>query len=437
MSAGKVRAGDGSNGSNGVGSRHAFNIETVEENGNHAEQGGQTRIDVASAPGEVNEGGEIYPDKEGRTIFDRHYLGTGKKVPPYVGIHKVTAVTWVELFAQQQLPAWRPVITPAQVVLTLLGMGIAMIAIGIGCTVSTMGVVEIVENYSELSPPNSQTVFTDEQKSRVLQEGGYNVSVDMRVTEDMKPPIYVYYELTNYYQNNRRYVRSVSPQQLAGVPTSLDNLKVYCEPQLYVDGAVNDSYPEDGKITPCGLQAWSFFNDTFEFSKIEDSSGSNPPSSSEQPVVIDDSQISWPTDKSFLYGNVTAENFNIYEEYRGGGTLTKPLNQEQHFMVWMRLSAKPNFWKLWGIIDEKLVKGDLVRVKIQNLYNTYDFGGRKSIVLSTNSWLGNKNYFLGALYLAVGGVFVITGALFQIAYWIKPRGFADDKHLSWNKLSPR
>ena len=83
------------------------------------------------------------------------------------------------------------------------------------------------------------------------------------------------------------------------------------------------------------------------------------------------------------------------------------------------------------------MKGDLVRVKIQNLYNTYDFGGRKSIVLSTNSWLGNKNYFLGALYLAVGGVFVITGALFQIAYWIKPRGFADDKHLSWNKLSPR
>mmetsp|Transcript_5397 Transcript_5397/g.13930 ORF Transcript_5397/g.13930 Transcript_5397/m.13930 type:complete len:92 (-) Transcript_5397:754-1029(-) len=68
-------------------------------------------------------------------------------------------------------------------------------------------------------------------------------------------------------------------------------------------------------------------------------------------------------------------------------------------------------------------------------FNRYDFNGKKSIVLSTNSWLGNKNYFLGALYLAVGGLFIIVGLLFQIAYWFKPRGFADEMHLSWNRNS--
>jgi len=32
----------------------------------------------------------------------------------------------------------------------------------------------------------------------------------------MKPPIYVYYELSNYYQNHRRYVKSRSSLQLRG-----------------------------------------------------------------------------------------------------------------------------------------------------------------------------------------------------------------------------
>lgn len=417
------------------GGKHAFNIEMNGENGNGREVGhnDQTHIEVREEDKDRAEDQEIYPDKDGKTMFDRYYDNTGKPIPPYQGIHKVTAITWLELFSQQQLPAWRPVITPAQVVLTLLGMGVAMLAIGIACTVSTMGVVQVVENYSKFSPPLSQTDFTNEQKSRYLREtGGFNVEVDMRIEKDMNPPIYVYYELTNFFQNNRRYVRSVSPQQMAGVPISMDNLKLYCEPMLYVNGENNDSYPEDGLITPCGLQAWSFFNDTFSFNKVEAEEG-NPSNASLSPIFVDDSKISWPTDTSFLYGNVTAENFNIYPDSRGGGTVDKPLNQDQHFMVWMKLAAKPEFWKLWGVIDEKLVAGDVVRVSILNQYNTYDFNGKKSIILSTNSWLGNKNYFLGILYLAIGGLFFVIGILFQIAYWVKPRGFADDRHLSWNK----
>mmetsp|Transcript_1833 Transcript_1833/g.4202 ORF Transcript_1833/g.4202 Transcript_1833/m.4202 type:complete len:448 (-) Transcript_1833:187-1530(-) len=427
---GKIHVEEITTSNGGRGGVHALNIEMAGAGEGNGEQ--ERKIDVAEG-----EEGAIYPDKDGKTLFDRHYLGTGKPVPPYVGLqNRVSAVTWVELFAMQQLPAWRPVITPAQVVLTLVGMGVAMLAIGIGCTVSTMGVVQVSENYSQLSPPQSQTVFTNDQKSRYLREnGGYNVTVDLRIEKDMEPPIYAYYELTNFFQNNRRYVRSVSPQQLAGLPTSLDNLKLLCEPMLYVGGALNDSYPEDGQISPCGLQAWSYFNDTFSFTRLEGAAAAGPEEGAATAINVDDSQISWPTDKSFLYGNVTAENFNVYPEYRGGGTVAKPLNQEQHFMVWMRLSAKPNFWKLWGVIDQKLFAGDVVRVSVLNQFNTYDFNGKKSIVLSTNSWLGNKNYFLGALYLAVGGLFIIVGLLFQIAYWFKPRGFADEMHLSWNRNS--
>jgi len=401
------------------GATHAFNIESAEGNGH---------VQVAG------EEGEIYPDKRGKTMFDRYYLNSGKAVPPYVGMaDKSPAVTWVELFAQQQLPAWRPVITPAQVVLTLVCIGVAMLAIGIGCTVSTMGVVEQKASYSDEPPPNSLTDFTDQQKSRFLQEnGGYNVTVSLPIVEDMEPPVYVYYELTKFFQNNRRYVRSVSSQQLAGIAVPLESLKTTCEPMLYVTGQPNDSYPADGLVTPCGLQAWSFFNDTFSFRKFTSQQLSANEST---PLPVDSSKISWPTDASFLYGNVTAENFNVYPQYRGGGTVTKPLNEEEHFMVWMRLAAKPSFWKLWGVVNEKLEKGDTVEVNILNQYNTYEFGGTKSIVLSTNSWLGNKNYFLGVVYIAIGGIFVVVGIVFQIAYWARPRRFGDHKHLSWNKSS--
>ena len=164
-----------SNGGNGV-KFVAFNTEM---NGSNGERNDQTSIEVQD---ELKDSEEIYPDKDGKTLFDRYYLSSGKPIPPYQGIHKVTAITWLELFSQQQLPAWRPVITPAQVVLTLIGMGVAMLAIGIACTVSTMGVVEVKQDYSQYSPPLSQTEFTNEQKSRYLRErGGFSIDLDMKI----------------------------------------------------------------------------------------------------------------------------------------------------------------------------------------------------------------------------------------------------------------
>ena len=43
-----------------------------------------------------------------------------------------------------------------------------------------------------------------------------------------------------------------------------------------------------------------------------------------------------------------------------------------------------------------------VTVAVQNRYNTYSFGGRKAVVLSTAGALGGKSSFLGRAYLAGG-----------------------------------
>ena len=53
-----------------------------------------------------------------------------------------------------------------------------------------------------------------------------------------------------------------------------------CSPQQYVNGSANGALPDDGQIDPCGLIAWSFFNDSYTASIV---SGSSTP----QPLAID------------------------------------------------------------------------------------------------------------------------------------------------------
>ena len=62
-------------------------------------------------------------------------------------------------------------------------------------------------------------------------------------------PVYMYYSLTNYYQNHRRYVKSRDDYQLRGYSYSLSS---DCAPFVYD----NSSRP----YAPCGAIANSMFN---------------------------------------------------------------------------------------------------------------------------------------------------------------------------------
>ena len=102
------------------------------------------------------------------------------------------------------------------------------------------------------------------------QTVGEECSVEFEVRSEMTHPIYVYYELENFYQNHRRYVQSLSPDQLKGNYLSVDELKD-CSPvkrnkdlgEKVVSVSGKILKPEDPAI-PCGLVAKSFFNDTFK-----------------------------------------------------------------------------------------------------------------------------------------------------------------------------
>jgi hypothetical protein len=99
----------------------------------------------------------------------------------------------------------------------------------------------------------------------------------------------------------------------------------------------------------------------------------------------------------------------------------------------MRTAALPTFRKLYGRIYVDLKKNDTITVKLSNNYNTYNFGGKKKLVLSTATWLGGKNDFLGFAYVIVGGVCFFLAFAFTLLYLIKPRKLGDHNYLSWNR----
>lgn len=89
--------------------------------------------------------------------------------------------------------------------------------------------------------------------------------------------------------------------------------------------------------------------------------------------------------------------------------------------MWMRTAALPTFRKLYGRIEVDLEANEEITVVIQNNYNTYSFGGKKKLVLSTTSWIGGKNNFLGVAYLTVGGLCLFLAMGFIFLYVFKPR----------------
>lgn len=97
---------------------------------------------------------------------------------------------------------------------------------------------------------------------------------ELIVEEDIPGPIYVYYELGNFYQNHRRYVKSRSYQQLMGEEITDNDARDQCDP-VVTNQDMGKEFAWD-KVTvldpdavaiPCGLIAKSLFNDTYLLNK--------------------------------------------------------------------------------------------------------------------------------------------------------------------------
>ncbi|KAG6620217.1 ALA-interacting subunit 3 [Carya illinoinensis] len=312
-------------------------------------------------------------------------------------------------FTQQELPACKPILTPKWVISAFLLVSVVFIPIGVASLFASRDVVEIVDRYeTDCIPVANRT-----DKVKYIQSSGNNIcNRTLTVPKRMKHPIYVYYQLDNFYQNHRRYVKSRSDAQLKSNSSAGDVSS--CKPEDMANGQ---------PIVPCGLIAWSLFNDTYNFSR------------NNQGLTVNKKGISWKSDRENKFGkDVYPTNFQK-GTLQGGAILNSsiPLSEQEDLIVWMRTAALPTFRKLYGKIEVDLQANDIIQVVLENNYNTYSFNGKKKLVLSTTSWLGGKNDFLGIAYLTVGGLCFVLALTFTVVYLVKPRRLGDPSYLSWNR----
>jgi hypothetical protein len=210
-----------------------------------------------------------------------------------------------------------------------------------------------------------------------------------------------------------------------------------CEPEGHAAGGA--------PIVPCGLAAWSLFNDTFTV-KVNG-----------ETIEVNKKDIAWKSDKKHKFGNdIYPSNFQK-GRLIGGAKLNESipvrgfclflvtifilvtiprmisillilysyhdfqLSEQEDLIVWMRTAAFPTFRKLYGRIEKEIMAEDNITVVIQNNYNTYSFGGSKAVVLSTASWIGGRNNFIGFAYLTIGGLCLFLALGFTVLYMVKAR----------------
>uniref|UniRef100_A0A8C7BHR8 Cell cycle control protein n=1 Tax=Neovison vison TaxID=452646 RepID=A0A8C7BHR8_NEOVI len=256
---------------------------------------------------------------------------------------------------QQQLPAYRLQLTATGVLSGFFATGVFCLGVGIILILSAKSIKEIEGN------------------------------------------VYMYYKLYGFYQNLYRYILSRSNSQLMGT-----DLKV--------------SKSHDGTpIAPCGAIANSIFNDTIILSY-------NLNSSIPIEVPMLRSGITWWTDKYVKFQNPRSKNLSI----AFAGTTKPPswakpvyeLDKEDpenngflndDFIVWMRAAAFPTFKKLYRRLNriqyftEGLPAGNY-SFNITYNFPVTRFRGEKSVVLSTLTWSGGSNLFLGLAYTVTGAV---------------------------------
>lgn len=208
--------------------------------------------------------------------------------------------------------------------------------------------------------------------------------IQFDVPADLPAVVLLYYKLTNFYQNHRRYVKSLDSDQLKGKFVSTKKLNSGdCKPLAVAS---------DGRaIYPCGLVANSFFNGESEHTL---------PSSPTSPHVLPDtysalvakdgtsnytfsqSGIAWPgeakkyTSKPDYPLDQIVPPPNWAKKFPNGYSNSTPppdLRANEHFQNWMRTSGLPTFTKLWGRNDgDSLKKGTYLITVDLSMCISYD-----------------------------------------------------------------
>ncbi|XP_028858384.1 cell cycle control protein 50A-like [Denticeps clupeoides] len=320
-------------------------------------------------------------------------------------------------FKQQRLPAWQPILTAGTVLPAFFAIGLIFIPIGIGLYVTSNNIKEFEIDYT--GTDTSSPCFSCYQNFSWNSTLPCKCSLPFSLDQPFESNVFMYYGLSNFYQNHRRYVKSRDDSHLNGNLYSLTHPSKECEPYAH-----RDNVP----VAPCGAIANSMFNDTMELFFVH-------PNETRSQIPLKRKGIAWWTDKHVKFRNPGGNGDNLTAAFQG---TTYPVNWHkpvyeldadpenngfinEDFIVWMRTAALPTFRKLYRIIEKKssmtptLPSGNYT-LEVTYNYPVHSFDGRKRMILSTISWMGGKNPFLGIAYITVGSVCFFLGVVLLLIH---------------------
>lgn len=347
---------------------------------------------------------------------------------------------------------------------TFAVIGIIFVPVGVTLKEQSDRVVEYKCQYDGAGSGNSSSCTISPSchmtSAMLLELNGADpdvCTIDVAVGDDMDGDVFVYYELHNFYQNHRRYVKSRKDLQLLGEMFYSKSELQDCDPL---------TMKNDQILSPCGLIANSLFNDVIELTNTD--------------VTMREDDIAWESDrdekfkqpKDFIrqladsasnqptacqtqlqdavpateLGNVNFATFDgqdycywypreddvqyLYETFP---EVINPVEgvENEHFIVWMRTAGLPQFRKLYGRIEQDIAKGTVLRFEVLPRFIVDEFDGKKFLVVSTTSWFGGKNPFLGIAYIVVGTLCLVLAIVFAVKHKIAPRKLGDTRYLVW------
>lgn len=304
----------------------------------------------------------------------------------------------------KQIKAYDPKVTSGQITIFCFVLAIFCFSFGSHVYYESQKLTEIIIDYTNCrNSLDNNSLACEDQLANSLP---CQCIIEFQVENDIKPNVFVYYQIANFYQNHRLYMQSVDRKQLLGYDSA--DCKNY------------HNWDETAKkpIAPCGKIANSMFNDSFAITNL----------SFNQTVPLLKTGLTFQMDKLYNYHNPepTSDLKEAFKKYSKPQNWPKPpyeLDEKdihnngyrnEQFIVWMRNAAIPLFRKLYARINHNhsnytngLPKGHYNLTILYN-YPTKSLNGKKSFVIANTSIYGGKNdpfiiviFVTGLLYLMI------------------------------------
>uniref|UniRef100_A0A1I8IK04 Cell cycle control protein 50A n=1 Tax=Macrostomum lignano TaxID=282301 RepID=A0A1I8IK04_9PLAT len=314
-------------------------------------------------------------------------------------------------FHQQKLPAWQPLLTARR-----RGFRTHRAVL----FTASQSVKEAEFNYTNCRDASGISCLEQANKPDYYRwlRPPCVCNMSIHLPDNLTGQVFAYYALTNFYQNHRRYVKSRDDSQLLGWKPGSEEPLQDCSPYRQDPGS-------GSWILPCGAIANSLFNDTFQLFYHSPTAGADLAVE----VPWTSRGISWASDRERKFGRVNnftgtskPPNWRLSPEQRSADSF----QGDEELIVWMRTAALPSFRKLHRIVlhnassaadwfKDGLPSGNYTLL-VNYAYPVNAFSGTKSFVLTTSSWSGGRNPALGIIYMVVGCLHIVLGALFVVIH---------------------